>query len=406
MKKSRINIVIVSILTGLISFACEKEDNNPDTDSGSNYVVHLRVGSSGETADYILTTDEIMSGSISSEGKGIEQIGWRYSASTSKTLLSIGYYDDNNAIGYGIDANGQLYEKGKFAFETTLDQFSHEIANGKLVAIEVPRTGFANRVFYSIDGDNVKVLTKKFTPIYENMSDSLVAWPTAIIHRDDKIFVPFYTLHANGTFATPSTDTAFVAVYSYPEFEFDQYIKDTRMGPIGIYGNTNGMVKTETGDLYAYSSASLACGFTTQQKKSGVLRVNNNEMSFDAGYFFDVESQTGGHKLVYFEYVGNGLVVARLITDDSGLWSYYGSADVCKLVVMDLVNETITDIDDVPLHRGQYAPMLVENGKVYVNITTANDAHIYEIDPVTAKATKGAEIKGKEIQSLVRLANE
>ncbi len=394
-------------LTGIFFYSCEKEDKTLNTGDDNpvdknKYVVHLRVGSSGETADYILTKDSIMSGEISSKGTGIEQIGWRYSVNTSKTLLSIGYYDDNNAIGYSLNSNGELYEKGKFAFETTLDVFSQNIGEGKLVAMEVPRSGFADRVFYHIDGDNVKVLAKKPTRIYENTKDSLVAWPTALVLQDDKIFVPFYTLKSDGSFATPSTDTAFVAVYSYPGFEFLQYIKDTRMGPIGIYGNRSGIIKTEKGDMYAYSSAALACGFSTQQKNSGILRINAGEMKFDPNYFFDIESQAGGNKIVYFEYVGKGLAIARLLTEDSDLWSYYGSADICNLVVIDLENKTITPINGVPMHRGQYAPMLVDNGKVYVNITTSNDAYIYEIDPTIAAAKKGAEIKGKEIQSLVK----
>jgi hypothetical protein len=401
-KVGTLKMILVLAVTALIFGSCEQEETL-EKSAETKYVVHLRVGSSGEMADYILTEDSITSGTISSEGRGVEQIGWRYSANTSKTLLSIGYYDDNNAIGYGLDENGALYEKGKFSFETTLDVFSREIGDGELVAMEVPRAGFADRVFHHIDGDNVQVLAKESTPLYENKTDSLVAWPTAIVKREDKLFVPFYTLHANGTFATPSTDTAHVAVYSYPDFAFEGYIKDTRMGPIGIYGNGNGMVKTETGDLYAYSSASLSCGFTTQQKSSGILRINSGEMNFDDSYFFDIESQTNGDKLAYFEYVGNGLAVGRLITDDSALWSYYGSADVCKLVVLDLEQKTINPIDGVPLHKGQYAPMLVEDGKVYVNITTSDEAAIYEIDPAAASAEKGAEIKGREIQNLVRI---
>jgi hypothetical protein len=397
------SILMIAMVFSAFFVACEN-DNDMDQKAGEDrYVVHLRVGATGETADYILTSDSIMEGVISSEGKGIEQLGWRYSVNTRKTILSIGYYDDNNAIAYSLDENAELYEKGKFAFETTLDQFSKEIDRGKILAMQVPRAGFSDRVFYHVDADNVQVLAKSPTRIYENKKDSLVAWPTAIVERDDKIFVPFYTLHSNGTFATPSTDTAFVAVYTYPDLEFVEYIKDTRMGPIGIYGNQNGIIKAENGDLYGYSAATPACGFTTQQRNSGVLRINDGEMQFDENYFFDVEAATGGHKLVYFEYAGNGLAVARLITDDSaGMWSYYGSADVCKLVVLDLINQTITDIEGVPYHRGQYAPMLIEDGKVYVNITTSEDAHIYEIDPVNASAVKGAEIEGKEIQNLVK----
>ena len=400
----RLSLTMTLMVSIFVLGSCEKDDTNPvgQTDS-DKYLVHLRVGSSGETADYILTEDTISSGKISSEGKGVEQIGWRYSANTSKTLLSIGYYSDNNAIGYGLNEEGELYEKGKFSFETTLDVFSNEIGNGELVAMEVPRSGFTNRVFHHIDGDQVEVLAKSATPIYENRTDSLVAWPTALVKREDKMYVPFYTIHANGSFSTPSTDTAFVAVYSYPEFEFQQYIKDTRMGSLGIYGNKNGMVKTEDDDLYAYSSASLACGFTTQQKNSGILRINDGEMAFDNNYFFDIESQTNGDKLAYFEYVNNGLAVGRLIPADAGKWAYYGSADICELVVLDLENKTITPVDGVPMHKGQYAPMLIKDGKVFVNITTSDNAHIFEIDPASATAEKGAEIKGREIQNLVHI---
>jgi hypothetical protein len=394
---------LILLSAAFLFTSCDDSENlNPGPNQASDYIVHLRVGIANGTADYILNSPDIMSGSISAAGTGIEQTGWRYSTSTQRTLLSVGYYDDNNAIGYGMRENGEIYEKGRFTFETTLDVFSNE-DDGNLIAMEVPRSGFADRVFYYIDGDQVRVRSKVPTRIYENRTDSLVAWPTAMVIRDNQVFVPFYTLHSRGDFTTPSTDTAYVAVYSYPEFEFQEYLKDTRMGPMGIYGNKNGLVLTENGDMYGYSSASLACGFTTQQKSSGILRIRNGETEFDDSYFYDIEAAAGGDKLVYFEYVGNGLAIGRLITDDSGLWSYYGSADVCKLVVIDLINRSMQDIANVPLHKGQYAPMLVENGKVYVNVSTGDAAHIYEIDPQAATAVQGAQIQGREIHSLTRL---
>lgn len=382
--------------------ACEDEDPVlPPDPVQSAYLVHLRTGSAGQFADYILTEDNIMDGQISATGRGVEQTGWRYSAYVANTLLSVGYYDDNNAIGYGINDNGEIFEKGRFVFETTLDLFSSDI-DGTLLAMEVPRSGFADRVLHVIDGENVAVTRKVSHPIYENHSDSLAAWPTALVVRGNELFVPFYTLHTNGSFATPKTDSAYVAVYSYPGLEFQRYIADDRMGPIGIYGNQNGMIQTENGDLYAYSSASNACGFTTQDKNSGILRIKAGESEFDPNYHFDVEAATG-NKLAYFQYVGNGKAVGRLITDDSGLWHYYGTSDICELVIIDLESETITPISGIPSHKGQYASMLIEDGKVMVNITTESDASVYQIDPEAATATKGASIDGREIHSMVRL---
>lgn len=73
-------------------------------------------------------------------------------------------------------------------------------------------------------------------------------------------------------------------------------------------------------------------------------------------------------------------------------------------MLIDLEAKTVEDVSGVPLHGGQYAlPILVENGKAYVNISTATDAHIYEIDPATKAGTKGAEIKALEAKGIFKL---
>lgn len=258
---------------------------------------------------------------------------------------------------------------------------------------------------FKIDVNAIAIQDKVTTRIYENKTDSLVAWPTALVVRDNKLFVPFYTLHARGDFSTPSTDTAFVAVYNYPELTFDKYIKDTRIGPLGIYGNVNGLIEAESGDLYGYSSASYASGFTTQQKKSGIVRIKAGATEFDPNYLLDFEEATGGNKLSFFAYAGNGKAVGRMIVDDSKLWGAFNIVNsICKLVIIDLEAQTVTEVADVPLHGGQYAtPPLVENGKVYMNVSTSTDAHIYEIDPVTATAKKGAAVKAVEAKGIFRI---
>jgi len=224
--------------------------------------------------------------------------------------------------------------------------------------------------------------------------------------RDNKLFVPFYPLHARGDFSTPSTDTAYAAVYSYPELAFEKYIKDTRTGPIGVYGCFNGLIQTENGDLYAYSSASLACGFSQQTKPSGLLRISDGATEFDENYFFDFEAATGG-KINFIKYAGNNKVVANVVVDDSGLWGAYAAGnEICKLMVIDLEQQAATDVTGVPLHGGFYGdPWMVENDKVYMSINTAQDSYIYEIDPATASGTRGARVLGKEIKGIYNLNN-
>ena len=75
-----------------------------------------------------------------------------------------------------------------------------------------------------------------------------------------------------------------------------------------------------------------------------------------------------------------------------------------KLVIIDLDNQTVTDVADVPLHAKRFtSPLMVENGKVYVSIETASEAHVYQVDVENATATKGAKINGKTIKGFYRL---
>lgn len=386
--------------------ACDPNEGGENVNpiAPEKYIIGVQSqGSNDDFSDYLLAEDELMSGEIDPQGRGVEQTGWRYMTSAGNTVFSIGYYADNNAIAYQLNEQGAIEEKGRFVFETTLD-LSAAVDENTMLAMEVPRAGYADRVFHKIDVNNVAIQEKVPTRIYENRADSLVAWPTSLVVRDNKLFVSFYTLHARGDFSTPSTDTAHVAVYSYPELTFEKYIKDTRLGPLGIYGNGNGLIQTESGDLYGFSAASYASGFTTQAKNSGIIRIKAGETEFDPNYLFDFENATG-NKLAFFHYIGNGKAIGRMIVEDTDLWGVFNVVNpICKLVIIDLEGQTATEVSGVPVHGGQYAtPVLVENGKVYMSITTASDSHIYEIDPASATGTQGAEVKALEAKGIFKV---
>lgn len=397
-------LIILLLTTFIIS--CSQDDIEPELPSEEEkYTVAIQVmGSNDEAADYLVQTDELTEGSITSEGQGVEQTGWRYFTQVNKTVFSIGYYADNNAIAYELNNEGNLIERGRFVFEKTLDVLAPADDN-TLLAMEVPRAGVNNRVLHIIDVDNVSIQRKVETEIYKPAGDSLVKWPTGMVVKGDKLFISFYPISPSGNFTTPNVDTAQVAVFSYPEIEFQKVLSDTRTSPVGIYGNATGIIESDNGDLYTFSSSSLAAGFTKETKPSGILRIKSGATEFDPNYFLNIEEVTGGGKIVYFAPVGNGKAVARIVTDDSTLWGAFSVINpICKLVIIDLEAATVTDVSGVPLHGGQYAtPSLVENGKVYLNITTATDAHIYEIDPETATSVKGAEVQGLEAKGIFNL---
>lgn len=390
--------------------SCKKDEepgDKPNTQD-SRYVLQVRSwATNGQTADYIVVTDSLMSGEISLVGNGKEQLGWRTCVGGDNKVFSIGY-GDQYTIGYGLDQTGSLTERGKFTFEKTLDCLGSGDTK-TTVAIEAPRAGLSKRVIHLIDMENISVKNKIETDIYLPEGDTTAKWPTAIITKGNTTFISYYPVAQSNIGITPNVDTAYVAVYSYPDFKLQKVLKDPRTSPIGLYGDSNGLIETDNGDIYSISTSSFACGFTKVTKPSGILRIKSGSTEFDKDYFFDIEAATGGLKLQRLAYVGNGLAVARMVINDTQLpqWAAFRlDAMVCKLVVVDLVNKTVRDVDGTPIHGGQYStPAFTENGKIYWSIFTLADGnYIYEIDPAKATSKKGAKILAQEVAGFFKLS--
>jgi hypothetical protein len=400
------SLLILSIAAVMFSACKEKEDVAVPTTS-SGYVLALRAQDGATaTADYLLTASDLMTGTISATGKGIEQDGWCYYGATGNTFCSFGY-SQNQAVGYKVE-NGTLVEKGKFIFERM--DCTNPVGDGKtLVSIGAPWGGGSYDCNLQIvDVESMSIQKSVKHPIYkskDSTGNQLNAWPTDSYVENGKLYVSFYPL--NGvSWETPQTDTAYVSVFEYPSLTYLKTFKDTRTGPIGYYGDQPCIIKDENGNHYTISNTSIIAGFTQSTKPSGILKIKAGTDSFDKDYFFNVEADKG-YKVLTATYVGNGLAVARVVVKDDasmGTWGTFTKEKVpCKMVILDLFNKTVTDVANIPMHSGQYqTPFLVENGKVYVSISTIAENYIYKIDPLTATGTKGAKIEGVEIQGFFK----
>jgi hypothetical protein len=397
----QLSIISFALLTLAIS-SCKKPKDQTPAEEG--YLIGYRTAGN-PTADYLLTSKDLLTGTISATGTGIELSGWNYYGKAGSTYFAIDY-TNNICVGYKIE-NGQPKEKGQFAFER-MDCMT-EADENTMIAIGAPWGGgsYDCRI-QKIDAANVSIGNTKYTPVYvsyDSAGAQLNAWPTHSYIQGGKLFVAFYPL--NGvSWDTPKTDTAYVSVFSYPGLDYLHTFKDTRTGPIGYYGGSPAMVEDEAGNHYTLSTSSIAGGFTQATKPSGILKINNGQEQFDASYFFNIEAL--GYRLLTAAYAGNGKVVARVVpvsTDAGGaVWAAFDVTNaICKAVVLDLNAKTLTEVSDVPLHGGQYqTPFLVENGKVLMSVNNGTEAYIYAIDPNSASATKGARIEGSELQSFFK----
>lgn len=408
MKAKQISYLSLALIVGLMSCKKDDDDSNECRTQSSGITMSLKT-TGGDESEFIVNKSDIMSGEISALGNGIEQTGWRFYYPVGNTVFASGYSDDNQCAGYSDNGNGAIVKKGEFIFENSLEMFGHSEDNQTFLAMEIPREGFTNRRLHFIDVSTVNVNKIVGTRIFENTIDSIVAWPTALHVRGDKLFIPFQKLDSKGWFSTPSPDSAFVAIYSYPEMEQEPeaIISDSRTSNIGVNGSTTGLIEVDNGDLYSFSCGAEMAGFApASSKPSGILKIKSGELDFDDSYFFNIEAATNGGKLFWFDYIGGNKAIARILTDDTGgPWAAYGREVFNqKLVILDLVDQSVTEVSNVPIHAKRYSsPVFIQEGKVYVSIETADEAYVYEIDIETATGTKGAEIIGKTIKGFYQL---
>ncbi len=395
------------------------EEGTDEEDAVSKYVVGFEAFPVGdaEPVDYILelsSLESLTTGEISVEGQGIPLKGWRFFHSAGNTIFTAGYSDDDTCIAYQLNEEGALTEKANFTFQSTLDNYA-TLDDNTLLAVELAYGGHADKRFHIVNAETGLLESVVEHPVDIDMGSGTVEdpgsipWVTGMVLRDGKLFVSYHKWMADGSYITPDVDRAYVAVFTYPDMELEKIIEDDRTSPIGVNGHSTGIEQTESGDIYSFSTSALSAGFTSATKPSGILRIKNGETEFDSDYFFNIEEATDGGKLFWMDYIGNGKAIARIIVDDTngaGAWGAFFLKNVFKLVVIDLENQTVTDVSDVPVHGHRYtSPMFVEDGKAYISCSTDTETHVYIVDPETASATKGAKVLGLGLKGIFKITN-
>ncbi|MBU2913262.1 DUF4374 domain-containing protein [Reichenbachiella agariperforans] len=412
MKKQFLNIAAGILSATIVLTSCL------DDDGGSATTSHLIVGIEAESGtDILVGADDLMSGTISPVGRGVEQPAWMSFYQVGNTLLASGYTSDNMTTGYRM-IDSVLTDVGSFITELGVYGIAEIDENTALVA-GVTRAGFEDRVFYTIDLNTMSIISRFNTKIDERQEEGLVAWPTGMIRQKNKLYISYYLMGAGEleeapAFSTPNSNQARVAIYSYPEMELLNIATDDRTSDIGLYSGENAIMETENGDIYSFSTSGSASYFKpVPSNPSGFLRIQNGETAFDDSYFFNFEEASGGFKINQAFYAGNGKMIVKMIKEDSTNPIYYGASfgvypetPICYLAVADLENQTVTPIDDIPANGGGWGVAhMVHDGRVYINVCnykteTSTEAYIYEIDPETATAVKGAEIDGNYAKSI------
>ena len=398
------------LIAGCDSNSADDGGDGADQQAAARYVITASPTAVDDVADYLLVTDSLTSGSVSTLDNGIEQDGtYRYYITNNNKFYSLLYGQGNPGAvtAYELNAEGELTQLVDFQSET-VQAFTN--VDDEILMMQIPRGGEPIANWYRLSTETSQRVDEgqlNTQDIIDNDEWAFFSWMTQV---DDQVYAPFFSIKAccNDRFGTEYPGTAWVAVFSYPEMELQQIIEDDRTSHIGRYF-TKGLSVDENGDVYAFSSATAQTnGEFTSPHPSAITRINDGETAFDESYFFDINEASGGYYLTDHVYASNGNVL--LMMQDVDNKSPYDTGR--RLAVANVYDQSFTWVDGMPdveditsVSSGGNAVGHVseDGGTVYVGISTEESSHVYAVDMETATATQGLQVKGGVITSIERL---
>lgn len=401
------NTFIAAIFAVVLS-SCSKTSDSPNGEASKDtrntkYIITATTGAAG-IADYLLTTDNITTGSITTVGNGIEQDGsYRYYVSSQNKFFSLLYGQGNPGAvtSYALNAEGKLIKTSNFQAET-VQVFAP--VNNEILTIKIPRSGASIAYMYRIDAKQSLIVgegTQDTKKLAINGERAHYTWATQV---GDKVFMPYMSIKGDGVdnFGTLYPDSTWVAVYSYPALKLEKVIRDGRTSYLGSYF-TNGLFQDEKGDAYGFSSAAASSNnVLTSKKPSAIIRINKGATEFDQSYFFNLEQKSGGYKLSSSAYIGNGKALVEM-------YGTLGKATgVPKLAVVDLYNLTFTWVTGLSAiinstTTNRYNVTTDDASSIFIGINSPDGNWVYSINGSTGNAAKGIKVEGGGITAIQKL---
>lgn len=388
--------------------ACSKSKDTPDVTGPTNpegtgrskYVfVYSGSAASGSAGTYIVSTDDITTGKVSSKNNGVETDAYSF-VLQNNTIFAQAYNNLGPVTPYRIYEDGQIGIAGR-TVTTFRTGVSGTVNQDTWVGGGDPRSSGVGELF-RFDAVNMQVSGKSVTDMNKITGTGENAVWTGLFQVDNKLYMPYYKFKPAGAGAAPwqgnygSLDTAWVAVFSYPEMKYEKTIADGRTGFIGNWGSMQGLKQIENGDSYVWATSG-SINKIKSKNHSGILRIKKGTEAFDKDYFFDVEALTG-FKIARGEYIANGRFLMTIYTSAE-------TGDVSggrvKVAIVDINSKTVTYVKDVPEHEQGSFKMHVYyegDGKTisYVLEDDMKQYYVYIINAETATGKKGVHIEGAD----------
>ena len=395
------------LLLSAVVFSCSDDDSagtDPNNIPGSKYALSF---STTDYDQYIWQFDSIsqlMSGNINMVGRGIEQPG--AIVPVSNTLLALTAEDEGSAS-YYLNSNSQLTVDNRLAIP---DSYAYGVTDdGKVAIVAASWDGTStNNEILIYDPATVSISVRKFDNY--GLADGYFDWPTGVAVSGNRLYVSTFIRNADWNLRQ---STAQLRVYEYPSLNYINTIEDTRTTAIGQYYTNTGMIQTESGDIYTFSSNSRMAGYTPTTSPSGILRVKKGQSTFDSSYFLNISTALNGKVLSAYPVGDEKAYIIYMPTEFDATepnWAFLNhNSFKFKSAIVDLAAKTIVQVTGLPDHAGDnyygIGSLYVEDGKAYKDFVTNTEARIYQIDLATGVAKPGATISGGlDIPAITKLS--
>lgn len=411
MKTIKIKNLLAFALISVSLFSCSSDDDNggDGTIEGSKYVIGYQTDT--WNANYMWgfdSLDEFMTGTIDMTGKGIEQ-GGSY-VPVANTMFALNAENVDGAAPYYLNSVSELVAGNRVFIESS---YAYGVTDdNKVLIVGASWDGTAtNNELIVYDPSTQAITARKFNDF--GTSTGRFDFPTAVTVSAGKVYVSVFNRDASEDWDIDQAKT-YIRVYDYPSLTFVKRIEDTRTTAAGMYYTGTGIVRTDSGNVYTFSSNATAAGYETLEasKKSGILRINKGATEFDSSYFFDIESSVLKGKVLSAYPVGGEKVFINYLSegDDDILWGFLFDNYKFKSAILDLDSKTITPVTGLPAHAGDYyfgvGSMFFEDGNAYKAFKTAEEVRVYKINIATGAATAGAKVTGggTDISAITKLS--
>lgn len=367
------------------------------------------IAASDSENAYLLTTDNLEEGSVSPKNS-LQVIGepsWYFAGDKAVYGFIYRQGDPGTTQSFSLNEEGKLEARNEIDLAVSIQ--SKGLVDDKIY-IEYSSRNYEEptATFYSMDPVTQDVNGPVVLDTEELADNGEYAYITAIQGYKDKILVGFRTIKAGSDgseetgdlFGSDFNDHTYIGIYN-KNLELEKVIEDHgRTGMIaGQWRATaeTGIEPVENGDVYVFSSA-----LDAPEVPSGILKINDGDLDFDADYFFDISEASGGYKLYRTYYAGDNKFVLQMFTD-KGIADASPDFTRNKFAVIDVVQQTFDWVNNVPEGILDVGEPYASKGEVVFPIETGGYPRLYTIDVSSAEMKAGLEVKAEGVTAIGKL---